>query len=362
MKIKIYTILLLFLFFSCSKKEEKKPPLSYAVKIAKAQKMDAPIFLDNIGHVVSVTSIDINSRIEGQLLKVHFEEGDEVKENELLFTIDPRPYENQLAEAQGLLEENVANLYIAKDKLIRNSALVKDDYISQLDYDQLKTDVARIEAIIKQNEASVENAKLNLSYCYIYAPIAGKMGILEIDQGNMIYPDIQSTLTTLNQITPIQVQFTAPEKELPRIQKYFNEGPLTLQVAFEDLAENYIEGKLFMIDNAVDKETGMINLKGVFPNEDRMLWPGKFVKTRLILTIQKDALILPFQAIINTLDGPKIFIVKEDNTVEMRAVQLGQREDENIIIDSGVKEGERVVTEGQLNLYNGVKVTINEGK
>lgn len=355
----ILSILIILILVGCSKKEQKRTEPVYAVKSAIVEKKDLPLYLDNIGHIVSINSVNINSRIEGELLKVHFKEGQEVKEGDLMFTIDPRPYENQLSQAQGLLDENIANLYIAKDKLLRNSELIKEDYISQLDFDQLNTDVVRLESIIKQNQAELENAKLNLAYCYIYAPINGKTGILQINEGNMIYPNNQNTLITLNQITPIYVQFSAPEIELPRIQKYFNNEKLKVRVAFEDLEKEYIEGELFLIDNSVDTENGMINLKAQFQNENRVLWPGKFVKTRLILTIQKDALMVPYQAIQNTVDGPKIFVIK-DNKIEIRAVILGQKEDENIIIEKGVSAGEIVVTEGQINLYNGAMVSIKE--
>lgn len=360
MKTKL-TLLIFLLTLSCNKKEEKPKVPTYSVKEAKVKKQDAPIYLDNIGHVESITSIKITSRVEGELLDVHFKEGDIVNEGDLLLTIDPRPYEATLKKTKGVLEENKANLFMAKDKFLRNESLIKDDYISQLDFEELATNVSRIEALIKQNKADIEQAKLNINYCHIHAPVSGKMGILQVDKGNMIYPDSQDYIVILNQIEPIYAVFFMPERQLPRIQKYAKENALKVRVAFEDLSENYIEGTLDLIDNQVDKQTGMIKLRAVFDNKNNLLWPGKFVKVRLILTTQKDALLVPFQSVVSTTDGPKIFIIKQNNTVEMRSVTLGQREDDNIIILKGVQEGEKVVLTGQQNLMDGSKISITTG-
>ena len=362
MKNKIFIFFLLILSavlnLGCSKKQVTKKEIAYPVQIATSQKKDSPIFSDNIGHVESITSVDIRSRIEGQLMDVHFSEGDYVKKGDLLFTIDPRPYKANLDKAIGLLDESVANLYIAKDRFIRNKDLIKDEYISQLDFETLTADVAKNEALVKQNQANVDNAELNLEYCYIYSPFKGKTGILQIDKGNMIYPNSNKQIITLNQIAPIYVTFYLPEKELPRIQKYNKICPLKLKVAFEDLDLDSIDGTLHMIDNEVDAETGMIKLRGIFNNLDKDLWPGKFVKTRLIITTEKDAIVIPFKAVVLTSKGPTVFVIKEDNKAELRNVKLGQREQNNIIILSGIKDNEKVVVDGQLNLKAGSKVNI----
>lgn len=333
-------------------------PHAYPVKIVKSEKKDAPIYFDSIGHVESILSVNITARVEGQLMKIHFNEGDEVKKGAPLFTIDPRPYKAELDNAIGLLDESVANLYIAKDKFTRNKELAKVDYISQLDFETLTADVAKGEALVKQNQANVENAKLNLDYCYINAPVSGKTGIIQIDQGNMIYPSAQQDIVSINQIAPIFVTFTSSEKNLPAIQKYSKAAPLKLQVAFEDLDNPVAEGIVDMIDNQVDPSTGLIKLRATFENLERELWPGKFVKTRLILMMAKDAIIIPYKAIQQTSTGPVVFIIKEDETAELRKIELGQRQDENIIIVSGLSENESVVIDGQLNLSQGTKVNI----
>ena len=355
-----FIIIFLAIFFlstSCGKKKQPPPKPIYPVKIVSVIKKDSPIFIDNIGHVIPIITVEIKSRVEGELMEVHFEQGKEVKEGDPLLTIDSRPFEADLEKAKGGLEESIAELYIAKDSFVRNKDLIKDDYISQLDFDQLASDVSKMEGIVKQRQAEVEYSQLNIEYCHIYAPISGKTGILQIDKGNMIYPQTSNPILILNQMAPIYVQFFAPEKELPRILKFSKEATLNVRVAFDDLDKDYIEGKLDMIDNEVDTNTGLIKLRGIFDNDDRMLWPGKFVKTRLILKIQKDALTIPYQTVQLTTSGPIVFVVKEDSTVEMRHVELGQREGDQIIINKGVNENEKVVTQGQLNLSDGARVT-----
>lgn len=341
----ITAIFIIASLISCNKKEKQKE-VRYPVATAKAKKMDSPIFIENIGHVKAINSVEIRSRVEGELLKVHFKEGDEVLENAPLFTIDPREYEVEIEKNQAVLEENLANLYIAKDKVIRYKNLVEKEYISELNFEELQTDVCKLEAIIKQNEADIEDAKLNLSYCYITSPINGKTGIVQIKRGNLIEKNSETPITTINQISPIHVLFSAPEKELDRIFYHFRKGKLKTIATFN---EKKLSGTLEFVDNEVDRSTGMITLRSIFENRDKVLWPGKFVKVRLILYIEKDAIIIPFQAVQITTKGPCVFVVK-DERVELREVVLGQREDENIIIKKGVEEGETVVTKGQLNL------------
>ena len=358
----LISFLISSLFISCSKKEVKKPAPSYPVKVKEVIKKEVPIYIDNIGHVDPIVTIDIKARVEGELMEINFIEGKEVQANDLLFIIDPRPYEKALEKSKSVLEENLANLYIAKDKFMRYSSLVKQEYISELNFEEIAAQVAGGEALIKQNQTEIEDAKLNLSYCTIRAPISGMPGILKTDLGNMIYPNSQTPLVTLNQMAPIYVVFYVPEKELPRVQKYAREKDLTVRVAFEDLDNKYIEGKLNLIDNEVDMKTGQIRLRAIFDNKERILWPGKFVKTRLILKTDPDALIIPFQAVQITSTGPKVFIVKEDERAELRDVVLGQREGLDVIIKKGVSENEKVVIEGQFNLADGTKIFIKEDK
>ena len=354
---KKWLTLLIIISSACHKKAEAPATPTYPIKVSKSTQKEASIFIETLGHVDSITSIQVKSRIEGELIGVHFKQGDEVNKGDLLFTIDPRPYEAALKEATAHLEQTEANLALAGEKVKRYRTLAKDEYYSQIDYETLQSNFAATSALAEQNRAAVDSALINLNYCWIYAPIDGMMGLLQIDFGNLVKND-GNTLATLNQMAPIYVTFSIPEFQLHRVQKYQREGTLKVLSAYESFKGEVFEGKLYMIDNEVDKNTGMITLRAIYENTKRELWPGQFVRTRLVLHTLPNAVIIPYSAIQLTQKGPVVFVVKSDHTVEQRSINLGQREDENIIITKGLKGGETIVTEGQLNLYNGVKVNI----
>lgn len=353
-------ILFYLIVTACHKKDEPPPPPSYPVRTTVAISKEAPIFIETLGHLDSITSINIKSRIEGELTGVYFTQGQEVNKGDLLFTIDPRPYQAALRQAQATLEENLANLSLAQEKVKRYKTLAKDEYYSQIDYETLQANYAATNALVEQNRAGVDSALINLNYCWIYAPIDGMMGLLQVDFGNLVAND-GATLSTLNQMSPIYVTFAIPEYKLPSVQKYFKKGNLKVLAAYEDFtSEDVFEGNLFMLDNAVDPNTGMITMRALFENGKRSLWPGQFIRVRLILYNMADAVIIPYTALQLTQNGPVVFVLKEDQTVEQRAVTLGQREDPNIIILKGIKPQETVVTEGQLNLFGGAKVEVKK--
>ncbi|HSX11557.1 MAG TPA: efflux RND transporter periplasmic adaptor subunit [Chlamydiales bacterium] len=350
-------ILFLLIATACHKKEVAPVVPSYPVRAGVAVQKEAPIFIEALGHVDSITAINIKSRIEGELTGVYFTQGAEVKRSDLLFTIDPRPYQAALKEAQAILDQSLADLALATEKLKRYRTLANDEYYSQIDYETLQANYASTSAQVEQNRARVDSALINLNYCWIYAPIDGMMGILQVDFGNLVADD-GATLSTLNQMAPIYVTFAIPEFQLPQIQKYNRQGTLKVLAAYEDFKDEVFEGKLLMLDNSVDPNTGMITLRAIFENTKRELWPGQFIRTRLVLHLVSNAVIIPYTAVQLTLSGPVIFVIKEDNTVEQRSIKLGQREDENIIVMEGLKAGEKIVTEGQLNLFAGAKVAI----
>lgn len=352
-------LIVLLIFSACHKKQTPPGAPSYPVRTDVAIEKEAPIFIESLGHVDSITSINIKSRIEGELTGVYFTQGQEVKKNDLLFTIDPRPYQAALKEAQATLDQNLANLALAGEKVKRYRTLAKDEYYSQIDYETLQANFAATSALVEQNRAQVDSALINLNYCWIYAPIDGMMGLLQVDFGNLVAND-GDTLSTLNQMTPIYVTFSIPEFQLPRIQKYKTQETLKVLGAYEDFTGEVFQGNLFMIDNSVDPKTGMITMRALFENTKRELWPGQFIRTRLILTSLPNAVIVPYTALQLTQSGPVIFVVKSDLTVEQRSVTLGQREDDKIIILKGIKEGETIVTEGQLNLLDGAKVEVKK--
>jgi len=350
-------LLFLTLLHSCSDKTPTPVPPSYPVQIGTVSQKDVPVYIETLGHVESITAIELRSRIEGELTGVFFKQGEEVKQGDLLFTIDPLPYQAALQQAQATLEQNQANLTLATEKVKRYQPLVNDEFYSQIDYETLQVNFAATTALVQQNEAQVKSALINLNYCKIYAPINGMMGLLQVDYGNLV-TDGGSVLSTLNQMAPIYVTFSVPEFQLPRIQKYNRENKLKVFVAYEDFTEEVFEGELFMVNNQVDKKTGMITLRATFKNDQRELWPGQFVRARLILYTMPKAVVIPYTAIQVSMNGPLVFVVKDDLTVEQRVVKLGQREDDQIVVLEGLKVDEEIVLEGQLNLYQDAHVFI----
>ncbi len=353
-----YRIIPLLLLCSCSHKKPIPVAPSYPVELTHVEQIATPIYIDALGHVDPITSILIKSRIEGELTGVFFEQGREVKQDDLLFTIDPKPYEAALKRAEANLDQNKANFALAVEKVKRYQLLTREEYYSQIDYETLQADYASQIALVAAAEAEVDTARINLDYCWIYAPIDGMMGILNVDFGNLIGNNDTQQLATLNQMAPIYITFSVPEVKLPEIQKYRRQNTLKTLAAYENFTDEIFEGKLDILNNQVDPKTGMIQLRAIFENKERELWPGQFIRTRLVLYTKEDALIIPYTAVQQTLSGPVAFVVKEDMTVERRPLKLGARQDLSVIVLEGLKSNETIVLEGQINLSDGVKVYV----
>ncbi|HSW87072.1 MAG TPA: efflux RND transporter periplasmic adaptor subunit [Rhabdochlamydiaceae bacterium] len=346
-----------YLLSGCAKKEQPQIP-SVPVTVAKAVQCDVPIFLDYVGHMEAFTTVQINSQIEGILKDQYFVEGQTVNKGDLLFLIDPRPYQAALQKAEAALALTLANLKYDEDTVRRYAKLIQEDYVSQLDFEKYMTNVLTDKASVKENLADVENAKLNLEYCYIRAPMNAVTGNVKINVGNLIQNASTNPLVTLNQITPIYASFFIPEKDLPTIQSLQRQGLLTTHLFLNQDYSCPYEGILTLIDNMVDENTGMILLKATLPNEEKTLWPGEFVDVRLKLGEQQDAVLVPSQSVQIGQSGAYVFIVKEDQTVEMRTVHTGQKYENYIAVSDGVKADETVVLDGQINLYHGARVNI----
>jgi multidrug efflux system membrane fusion protein len=320
---------------------------------------DVPLFYEYIGHVEPNQSARIKPQAQGIIRQKFFTEGQEVQENDLLLTIDPAPYQAELDRANAELAQNLATFRQAKDTVERYSQLVKDAYVSQLEFDRYATNAATADAAVRQAHADVEKAQIDLSYCAITAPFKGVTSKLLIDVGNYVpvggYGNSENIILVLNQISPIRVSFYIPEKDLPRIKALQQQKTLKTTVL---LNQECIEGDLYLINNEVDENTGTILLQALFSNEDKKLWPGEYLDVRLILELKKNALLLPSQAVQIGQSGPYVYVVKTDNTVELRQVTTGQKENEQLIVETGISPGETVVLEGQLNLYPGAKVSI----
>jgi membrane fusion protein, multidrug efflux system len=355
--------LLMCFLSACSGKSQppQKPPV--AVTVASVVQKTVPVQLIAIGNVEAYSTVSVKSQIGGVLTRVHFREGQDVNKGDLLFTIDPRPYEAALRQAEANLAKDNAQLANARKEVQRYAELVKKGYVAQEQYDQISTNAASFEAIVNADTAVVENARLQLKYCYIYSPISGRTGNLIADEGNLIKANADTAMVVINQVQPIYVTFSVPEQALSEIKRYMGEGKLTVEAFFskEDMKSEL--GVLTFIDNAVDLATGTIKLKGTFANKGRRLWPGQFVNTVLTLTSQPNAIVVPSQAIQTGQKGQYVFVVKNDLTVEDRPVIAGRTLNNETTIDKGIQAGETVVTDGQLRLVPGAKVDVrNKGE
>ena len=338
-----------------------------------------------VGNVQAYTSVGIKSRVAGQVLKVHFKEGDDVRRDDVLFTIDPAPFEAAVRQAEATVAKDAANLKQAQATLERDQAqldmariqerryreLLGRELIAREQYDQLKTNFAAMEATVDADRASVENtraaisadqaaldsARLNLGFTTIRAPIDGRAGSVLVQAGNIVKGNDDNPIVVINQIHPIYLSFAVPEQFLGDIKKYRAERQLKVEARLPNRTEPIASGDLTFINNTVDPGTGTIQLKATFNNADNALWPGQFLDAVLTLTSQQ-AIVVPSQAIQPGQKGPYVFVVKEDQTVENREVQPGARLGAETIIASGLKPGERVVTDGQLRLRPGARVDV----
>src|SRR5262249_10951730 len=336
-----------------------QPPAPVVVALVKTATV--PVTLAAIGNVQAFSSVSVRSQVDGQIFEVHFQEGQTVKKGDLLFTLDPRPYEAALRQAEANLGKDRAMLEKARADLARIAALVVKDFTSRSNYDTAKANAASLEATIKADEALVEQARLRLEYTKITAPIDGRVGSILVNAGNLVKGNdtaASSTLVTLNQIRPIYVQFSVPESNLSEIRARMAAGKIGVKAQVPQEDRPAAEGKLTFINNAVDTATGTILLKATFDNEDDRFVPGQFVNVSVELAVISDAIVVPPAAVQVGQRGSYVFVVKDDSTVEMRLVRAGLRTEREVVIYGGLKAGERVVPEGQLRLRRGTRVTV----
>lgn len=356
-------LIALFLVCSCSDKKQDSQNIKKdrAVPVIVAQVMEkaVPVQIMAIGNAEALETVSIKSRVGGELKRVHFREGQDVNQGDLLFTIDPDTYDAALKQAQANLARNMALLKKAEEDVKRYSDLVRKEYISQEQYDQSVTNVDALKAQIRADQAAIDNAQLQVGYCTIRAPISGRTGDLLADRGNMIKAqDDNKSLVVINQIQPIHVSFAVPEQNLGEIKKYAAAGKLKLKALISKDGQFSEDGTLTFIDNTVDKATGTIRMKGTFDNKERKLWPGQFVNLVLDLTVQSKAVVVPSQAVQTGIEGQYVYIIRPNLTAEARPVVLGRSFDGQTVIEKGLQAGENVVTDGQFQLVSGVKVQI----
>src|SRR6266513_1159931 len=312
------------------------------VTVAKVVAKDVPLYLDEIGTCAAYETVQVQAQINGVIIGRHFQDGSDVKKGDLLFTIDPRPFQAALDQAKAQAALDQANLKRQEDLRARK-------VISQQDYD---TAVANAQ----KSQAAVESAQVNLDWCYVKSPINGRVGLRNVDVGNLVGPSIPS-LVTIQGLDPIYTDFTVAENDLPLVRKYLGGPNVKVETYLADGSITPRVGDLYFIDHAVQPGSGTVKARGVAPNPDRALWPSEFVLVRFILDTLKDATLVPTQAVQISQEGPFVFVVKSDNTVELRPVTPGQRQQDDLtVIESGVKPDETVVVTGQLALSPGAKI------
>jgi multidrug efflux system membrane fusion protein len=354
----------LLLSSGCSKNSTQAanpPAFAPLVTVAVATAHDVPVYLEEIGRTGAFESVTVTPQVAGRILERHFQDGAELKKDQLLFTIDPRPYQAQLDSAQAQLAQGKAALELAKTQLKMYSSIADTRAVSQLDVETKRNSVAVDEAQVQAAEAAVENAKLNLEYCYIHSPIDARAGARLVDVGNVVQTNT-TALLLIQRLDPIYADFTVTERDLPEVQGQMARGSLQTLVRIpSDSPSQARAGKLTFLDNSVQNATGTVNLRATIPNAEHHFWPGQFVDVTLVLTTKKGAVLIPNQATQISQQGPYAYIVRPDDTAELRQVTLGQRQGDNVVVSSGVAAGERVIVTGQLTVAPGSRVRVQAG-
>ena len=354
----VLLVALLVLFTGCTQKAQTAaPPPAVPVTVAMAEQKTVPLTVRAIGAVEAFSTVEVKSQVAGQLVNVQFSEGQDVKKGQLLFTLDRRPFEASLKQAEGQLAKAQAELAQAESNAARYAKLMQEGVIARERYEQEQTNMAALHATVEANRAAVENARVQLGYTQIYAPIDGRTGSLQVHAGNVVKAN-EASLVVINQLRPIYTRFSLPEQFLSDVKQQMAKGKLKVTALVPKTDTPAATGTVSFIDNAVNRDTGTIAMKAEFTNEDRRLWPGQFVDVTLTLSERPNAIIVPTPAIQTGQQGQFVFIVKSDNTAETRSVKVGAAVEDSTIVEQGLQAGERVVTDGQLRLAPGTRVEI----
>jgi membrane fusion protein, multidrug efflux system len=350
-------------FVGCSAADSKQQkaqaasgPRAVSVAIAPVQQQDVPVYLSGLGAVTAFNTANIKSRVDGQIMKVNFREGQDVHQGELLIEIDARPYEVQVEQLQAQLFRDQAQLRDAKLNLERYTALIPSGSIAQQQVDTQKALVDQLDGTVRNDQAQIDSAKLNITYCHITAPFGGRVGLRQVDPGNIVHASDSNPMLILTQLQPIAVIFTLPEDVLPRVAQQMRRGTLEVDAFSRDDQTKLASGKLLTIDNQIDPTTGTAKLKAVFDNRDNKLWPNQFVNADLLVETRKNSTVVPTAAILRGPQGSYVYTVNPDKTVVDKQVTIALTQGDTTIVTAGVNPGETVVTDGQDKLQRGSKI------
>ena len=343
-------------------KSAAKGPPPAPVVVAAVRQHDVPMRLQAIGNVEAYTSVAVKSRVDGQILEVHFREGQEVKKGEVLFRIDPRPFEAALRQAEAQAQRDIASRDQAASQERRYQELLEKNFVSKDAYAQYRTNAQTADATSKASQAALESARLNLEYTVIRSPVDGYVGRALLQAGNMVKANDTISLVVINQVKPVYVSFAIPEQQLATVRELMRKGPLGVEVTAPGADKPIATGRIAFLDNAVDQTTGTIKVRAIFDNADAALWPGQFYTVHVKLYEQQNALLVPSNAIQTGPNGQFVYVVKPDLTVEVRRVVVARTEgDAAVLAEGALAKGEQVVIRGALRLAPGSKVTISEG-
>jgi multidrug efflux system membrane fusion protein len=363
----VFAALVLSAFTACSTADSKQQqaqaaaPRSVSVAVAKVQQQDVPVYLVGLGSVTAFYTANIKSRVDGQIMRVNFAEGQTVKQGDLLIVIDPRPYEVQLEQMEAQLFKDQATLRDAKLNLERYTTLIPSGSIAQQQVDTQKSLVDQLDGQVRTDQAQIDNAKLQIIYCNITAPFTGRVGLRQVDPGNIVHAADTNPMLILTQLQPIAVIFTLPEDQLPTVSQHMKNSTLTVDAFSRDDQTKLATGKLTTIDNQIDPTTGTAKLKAVFDNKDNRLWPNQFVNASLLLETRKNSTVLPTAAVLRGPQGAFVYAVKADNTVEARPITISLTQGNTTVVTAGLTSGDTVVTDGQDKLQTGSKIEPRNG-
>jgi multidrug efflux system membrane fusion protein len=336
-------------------------PRSVSVAVAPVQKQNVPVYLSGLGAVTAFNTANIKSRVDGQIMKVNFREGQDVHQGDLLIEIDSRPYQVQVEQLQAQLFKDQASLRDARLNLERYTALIPSGSIAQQQVDTQKALVDQLDGTVRNDQAQIDSARLNITYCHITAPFNGRIGLRQVDSGNIVHASDANPMLILTQLQPIAVIFTLPEDVLPRVSQQMKRGTLEVDAFSRDDQTKLASGKLLTIDNQIDPATGTAKLKAVFDNRDDKLWPNQFVNADLLVETRKNSTVVPTAAILRGPQGTFVYAVNADKTVQDKVVEVALTQGDTTVVTSGVNPGDVVVTDGQDKLQRGSHIEPRAG-